>query len=954
MTRGPLHPLLSHLRKLVGVSAPPEQPDAELLGRFVRQQDETAFAALVERHARLVWSVCRNLLPREQDAEDAFQATLLVLARKAGSIRQDRSVASWLHGVARRTALKARTTIARRQKYEQRARTGPAPDPVSEAAMRELQAILDEEVCRLPDKYRAPFILCCLESKSKAEAAHELGWPEGTVASRVATARQRLLQRLARRGIELSAALAAVALTGAAARAAPVAAAVVRAAVAFAARGTLTAGGVTARAIAIAQAVLWTEAASRLRLFLVVVLVLTLTGGAAAWWQRRPEQPRGNDAGRPPVDVAVDGPRRGPEDKPADAGKPGPAAGPDRVVVVQVLDDRTGQPRPRARVSVLGFPDLSIGQRDLANGPGEELGKTRADQEGRYQVTVPFAVTESHRDLGFWVVAVSDGNGLNWAQVSGDTARQNIVLRLPPAHTVRGRLVDAQGHPAAGVAVRLAGLEKRGSPKVQLPGPGELGSDLAPSGTTDAQGGFEVRGVAPGCEAQFLIQDDRFAPQLLLLTTTASDLTDAGTLRLAPRRTLAGTVVSRDTGRPLAGVHVTARSGRQYAEYQRLVDAHTDAGGKFRLAPFPGQAVTLLAYPPAGLPYLVGQEYIDWRDDNPRQVRVTLQPGVLLEGRVTEKGSGKPVAGADIHFLPRTSDNPIIWRQRAGETQIAWDHGYTASGPDGRFVLVGLPGPGHLIVKTKQPDFIHVETTTKLLTDGKDEGSPACPDALLPLDLEEGSGPKTLAVELRRGVTVKGKIVGPDGRPPATAVIVCPTYFPTEDYQVPGRPLPATGGRFELPGLDPDRAVPVLFSDYTGRLGARVEMKGSGEATVRLVPCRSAVVRFVEADGKPALGVKVALDVLVRSHPAAVDQQNMVVHGWTTPSATLAGQRFAEPGKRPGEVRFRGLIPGATYLIQADEGLGMVVKGKFTVAADEDPKVPDVVVRRQAKPLPPR
>jgi RNA polymerase sigma factor (sigma-70 family) len=966
--------VLSHLRKLVGAQAPPEQPDAELLGRFVRQQDETAFAALVERHARLVWSVCRNLLSREQDAEDAFQATLLVLARKAGSIRQDRSVASWLHGVARRTALKARTTIARRQKYEQRARTGSVPDPVSEAAMRELQAILDEEVRRLPEKYRAPFILCCLESKSKAEAAHDLGWPEGTVSSRVAAARQRLQQRLARRGIELSAALTAVALAGAAARAAPVTAGVVRAAVAFAARGTLTAGGVTARAIAIAQAVLWTEAASRLKLFLVLILVLTLTGGAAAWWQHRPAQPRGDDPGRPPADVAVEGPRRGPEDKPADAGEPGPAAGPPRVFAGRVLDAR-GQPRPGARVSLLGEPNVISSRFGHVDGSRKVLGKARADEEGHFTLAVSAADAEAH--WNFSLVAAGDGDGLNW-MIPGDAARQNIVLRLPPAHTVRGRLVDAQDHPAAAVAVRLAALVRRGTRGVQLLGPGEPGAGLVAPVMSDAQGGFEVQGAPPDCEVQLLVQDDRFAPQWLVLTTTTGDHTDAGTLRLAPRRTLEGTVVNRDTGRPLAGVYVAATSvARQHTAAPSFVDTHTDTEGKFRLAPFPGQAVTLLLYPPAGLPYLAGNDYLDWPDDNPRRVRMTLQAGVLLQGRVTEKGSGKPVAGANLHFLPRTNPHPILSRRRVGETAIAWHLGATASGPDGRFVLVGLPGPGHLIVKTNQLDFIHVETTTELLTEGKDGGSPCCPDALLPLDLEEGSGPKTLAVELRRGVTVKGTIVGPDGRP-ATAVIVSPTYFPREGYQYRVEELYAPGGRFELPGLDPERAVPVLFSDYTGRLGARAEMKGSGEATVRLAPCRSAVVRFMDADGKPAVGVKVlrkqtpkvsevvvvfggldgkpavevkvSLDVLVHSHPAVVNQWNMVMPGWTTPSATLAGPRFAEAGKRPGEVIFRGLIPGATYLIQADEGLGMVVKGKFTVAADEDPKVPDVVVRRQEKP----
>jgi len=122
MPRASLHALVRHLRKLVATPAEPELTDTLLLQQFVRDQDEAAFAQLVARHGRLVWMVCRHLLANAEDAEDAFQATLLVLARKAGTIRKRRSVASWLYGVAYRTALKTRTTLARRQKYERQAR----------------------------------------------------------------------------------------------------------------------------------------------------------------------------------------------------------------------------------------------------------------------------------------------------------------------------------------------------------------------------------------------------------------------------------------------------------------------------------------------------------------------------------------------------------------------------------------------------------------------------------------------------------------------------------------------------------------------------------------------------------------------------------------------------------------------------------------------------------------
>jgi DNA-directed RNA polymerase specialized sigma24 family protein len=132
MPRRPLNPLLRYLGKLAGTPAGSAPADADLLERFVAQQDEAAFALLVERHGRLVWSVCRHLLAQEQDVEDAFQATLLVLARKAGSIRNHRSVASFLYGVAYRTALKTRTTSARRQLHERQGEHPAWPVAVNE------------------------------------------------------------------------------------------------------------------------------------------------------------------------------------------------------------------------------------------------------------------------------------------------------------------------------------------------------------------------------------------------------------------------------------------------------------------------------------------------------------------------------------------------------------------------------------------------------------------------------------------------------------------------------------------------------------------------------------------------------------------------------------------------------------------------------------------------------
>jgi RNA polymerase sigma factor (sigma-70 family) len=276
MANEQLGPVLRQIRQLTSAGAAGDEPDRELLRRYLGRRDEQAFAALVQRHGALVLGVCRSVLRHEQDAEDAFQATFLVLARRAGSIRKGDSVGSWLYGVAYRTALKARRAMARRSKHQRSVEVRTPEQPVSEAALRELQTILHEEVARLPERYRAPFVLCCLEGKSRADAATELGWKEGTVFCRVARAREELRRRLARRGLALTAALGAAALMYPPAEAAlprALAATATRVALAFEAGET---GAVPAEAATLARAVLQSMAVRRATTVLGLVLALGL------------------------------------------------------------------------------------------------------------------------------------------------------------------------------------------------------------------------------------------------------------------------------------------------------------------------------------------------------------------------------------------------------------------------------------------------------------------------------------------------------------------------------------------------------------------------------------------------------------------------------------------------------------------------------------------------------
>lgn len=259
-----------------------DMSDGQLLDRYIACRNEAAFAALVRRHGPMVLAVCRRVVANAQDAEDAFQATFLVLVRKAATIQPRDLVGNWLYGVAYRAAMKVRTMTARQRRREKPMQD--LPEPAAERSLLEdLLPLLDQELNALPEKYRLPIVLCDLEGKSRKEAAKYLGWPEGTVAGRIAQARSLLARRLARHGVPLSGGIvtALLAQSGAAAAVpAMLASATIKSAGLFAA-GQCAAAAST-RVADLVEQLLKAMLIGKLKFMLLVVAALTLivVGGA--------------------------------------------------------------------------------------------------------------------------------------------------------------------------------------------------------------------------------------------------------------------------------------------------------------------------------------------------------------------------------------------------------------------------------------------------------------------------------------------------------------------------------------------------------------------------------------------------------------------------------------------------------------------------------------------------
>jgi RNA polymerase sigma factor (sigma-70 family) len=331
-----------------------EAADRQLLQRFVTAQDQAAFAALVRRHGPMVLGVCRRLLSDAHEAEDAFQATFLVLVHKARSVRRPERLGPWLHGVACRVAAQARDA-ARRRARQREAANMPDSDPTVETVWRELRGVLDEELGRLAEKYRAPLVLHYLEGKSTEEVARQLGCARGTVLSRLARGRDRLRDRLVRRGVTLTVWGLALAL---AEKAAPAA---VPAALAEGTVQEAAAGVVPAAVAALTRGVLRAMLLSKLRVAGVVLLAVAAVAGIGV------------------------GARLALADNPAAAGKDGDSKDEEKILGtwVPVSEERAGEKKVEEQLKGLQLIFAAGGQITQKQGEREEGGTYKLDPTKR-------------------------------------------------------------------------------------------------------------------------------------------------------------------------------------------------------------------------------------------------------------------------------------------------------------------------------------------------------------------------------------------------------------------------------------------------------------------------------------------------------------------------------------------------------------------------------------------
>jgi RNA polymerase sigma factor (sigma-70 family) len=888
------------LRLLSGATRRGGETDAQLLARFVRDRDDGAFEALLRRHAALVWSVARRSLGHERDAEDVFQATFLVLARQAAQVRRPESLASWLHGTALRMARRAKRTMARRHTHEHRAARAADVESPCEPALRELQAVLDEEVQRLPAKYRAAFTLCVLEGRSREEAAAALGSEPGTVAVQLCRARKLLQRQLARRGVALAAALTAADVAETASAAAP--AVVIRAAL-RAVSGPAEA--VPAQVAALVQGAAAGTATNH-KLLGVLLLAATLVAACAGAHALMPAQPA--RAEPPPAPRVKPDLGAKPADAPAEKEKAtttevrGRVLGPD------------GKPVAGAKVVLPVYKkedDYDVIDVATTDEAGNFAGKVPAPKEGAV--------------AGRMLVARAAGFGPDWLDIDAVPPESAVTFKLVKAEVVvRGRVLTLEGKPVAGATVRLTALSapnmgdlteafklwQTDYPRAAALVPKHLfnspATGLPRTLTTGDDGRFEIAGAGDGRLLSVSMQGDTIEHVTVRVATVAEF--DPKTVPAAPKQPpgrrlppapplygptfdhparptqiVTGVVRDKKSGKPLANVGVT---GRVWGYSENAVYAHTDAEGRYRLVGLPKAAERRLIFLSGDkdAAYLGQSKTLPEGEGlTPITADVELARGVVITGRVTDKETGKPIVGG-VRYVP-LSGNTELAKLPGLDIHVDGAMTYPLDA-DGRFRIVAPPGLGLVLARAEDRNrgarvYTQVHLTPEDLkkpyfkvADGLGEiyisaaghlDSLIGTNAFRVIEPPDGAEPLAVNFAVDPGKSVTGRVEDPDGKPLAGA-----TFAGLGSVWVGAeRREDAT---FTAVALDPDHPRSVAVVHPQRKLAAVMQLRGDEkEPVVRLKPWGEVKGCVQDADGKPLAGVALRLSFLDRTVAGAAD-----------------------------------------------------------------------------------
>jgi RNA polymerase sigma factor (sigma-70 family) len=889
-----------HFRKLLGRRQQLNTPDSQLVDGFVSCRDEGAFETLLHRHAGLVWGVCRRMLKDSHLAEDAFQATFLVLAREASSIRKRQSVGSWLYGVAYRLASRIRSDSTRRQQCEGRMRETNEPDPMTDIIRRELRPVLDEELQALPEKYRAPLILCYLQGKTHEQAAQELGWPVGTMSRRLDKGRDLLRQRLTLRGVTVSAALLTVTLANESTAAIPVGlvATTLRTAILFASGTTAVSALISASAATLAEGLIKDAAITKLKIAAVSLIGLVLVTGTGTLVVRAMNGSSPQSESRGHGETILEEPARNERGSSVERAQ---VARPTMTTRGRVLD-RTGKPVAGAKVYLSEWSPEEPAFQSLSNFK-YLLAQTATDATGTFQLK-DSPLTRPGAQLWDLVVVAPD-HALAFKPALFEEDNTGSTFVLGPEAKLSGWLVDPDGRPVIGARVDLlavAGLHDSAVPSRCSAGSLHLSpAQIQIKSKTDRAGKFEIRGVPQDARLTLMVSHDDFERERIFVATTKGkppDLFDVQGGKILPRRErvypngfthalkaghrIRGTIVQQDDGLPVPGARVSiAPSDSPTGDAQRYwpddFSATTDPRGEFMISGFGPGRYTLHAVPPKGSPYLAPYTAADVQPNTPEhEIAVRLVRGGTIHGKVVDSGTRSGLRSVRIAYNRR-----IPGRDRAAAS--VWEKIQAQTGPEGTFSMTLPAGKCEIFISEPIPGYATAQ------------------NARFP---EGGTGPIVQAVDIRPGQqidgvvfalnhsAVAGRVFDPEGNPVAGARV--DELWPESERSCT---ITDALGRFVITGDSPSA---LRFVHSQGRLGALVRHEDlrtkNGELKINLEPLGVVRGRVVDEERHSLSGALVQLQWNER------DGSGTVANVLVSPD---------------GEFEFATMIPGCQYEIEA-------------------------------------